>query len=124
MLGLNVRPSMATVLARTVPPQAWTILRAMVRFRWSFTATVVSISRSGAPLSCAVLTRASVSFGKQEPPYPGPACRNFEPMRLSSPMPRATSCTFAPTFSQRSAISLMNVILSARKGVGGVLYQL
>ena len=68
----------------------------------------------GAPASCAVLTSASVSFGKHEPPYPGPACRNFEPMRLSSPMPRATSCTSAPTFSQRSAISLMKVIFVAR----------
>ena len=36
-------------------------------------------------------------------------------MRLSRPMPRATSCTLAPTFSQRSAISLMKVTFIARK---------
>ncbi len=38
-------------------------------------------------------------------------------MRLSSPMPRATSCTSAPTRSHRSAISLMKVILVARKAL-------
>ena len=58
---------------------------------------------------------AEVSFGKQEPPKPGPACRNFGPMRVSRPMPMATSWTFAPTFSQTLAISLMNVIFVARK---------
>jgi hypothetical protein len=53
------------------------------------------------------LDEGATSFGKQEPPKPGPACRNFGPILLSSPMPRATSCTSAPTLSQRSAISLM-----------------
>ena len=42
-------------------------------------------------------------------------------MRLSSPMPRATSCTSAPTFSHRSAISLMKVILVARKALAAYL---
>ena len=42
-------------------------------------------------------------------------------MRLSAPMPRATSCTFAPTFSQRSAISLMKVIFIARKALPAYL---
>ena len=42
-------------------------------------------------------------------------------MRLSSPMPRATSCTSAPTFSPRSAISLMKVILVARKALAAYL---
>ncbi len=36
-------------------------------------------------------------------------------MRLSSPMPRATTSTFAPSASQSSATSLMNEILVARK---------
>ena len=62
-----------------------------------------------------------MSFGKQEPPKPGPACRNFVPMRLSSPMPRATSWTSAPTFSERSAISLMKVILVARNAFAAYL---
>ena len=42
-------------------------------------------------------------------------------MRLSMPMPRATSCTLAPTFSQRSAISLMKVILTARNALAAYL---
>ena len=42
-------------------------------------------------------------------------------MRLSSPMPRATSCTSAPTASQRSAISLMKVIFIARKALAAYL---
>ncbi len=56
------------VLPRTSPPMAEMILRAMARLRESFTATVASMSRSGASLSCAVLTSATVSFGKHEPP--------------------------------------------------------
>ena len=42
-------------------------------------------------------------------------------MRPSSPMPRATSCTSPPTFSHRSAISLMKVILVARKALAAYL---
>lgn len=42
-------------------------------------------------------------------------------MRLSSPMPRAISCTSAPTFSARSAISFMNVILVARNAFAAYL---
>jgi hypothetical protein len=36
-------------------------------------------------------------------------------------MPRATSWTLPPTFSQRSAISLMKVILVARKALAAYL---
>src|SRR6266581_57126 len=36
-------------------------------------------------------------------------------------MPRATSCTSAPTFSARSAISLMKVILVARNALAAYL---
>ena len=42
-------------------------------------------------------------------------------MRLSRPMPRATSCTLAPTSSHRLAISLMKVILVARKALAAYL---
>src|SRR5664279_4842989 len=42
-------------------------------------------------------------------------------MRLSSPMPRATSWISAPTFSDKSAISLMKVILVARKALAAYL---
>ena len=36
-------------------------------------------------------------------------------------MPRATSCTLPPTFSQRSAISLMNEIFIARNELAAYL---
>ena len=42
-------------------------------------------------------------------------------MRLSRPIPRATSWISAPTFSDRSAISLMKVILVARKALAAYL---
>ena len=96
----------------------------MRRLRASLTATTVSTMRMGAPTCSAVRASASVSFGKQEPPKPGPGCRNLRPMRPSRPMPRATSCTSAPTASQRSAISLMKVILVARKALAAYLIEL
>ena len=50
-----------------------------------------------------------------------PGRRNDEPIRLSRPMPRATSVTSAPTSSQTFAISLMNEILVARKAFAASL---
>ena len=114
VLGLNVRPSTPIVLPPRSSPSASITLPAIAVLRRSLALTVASTSVSGRPASAAVRTRASVSFGKQEPPKPGPACRNFDPMRLSSPMPRATCCTSASTASHRSAISLMKVIFIAR----------
>ena len=43
-----------------------------------------------------------------------PGMQEFRSDAVVEPMPRATSCTWAPTFSERSAISLMKVILVAR----------
>ena len=37
-----------------------------------------------------------VTFWKHEPPKPTLALRNFEPMRVSTPMACATSLTLAP----------------------------
>ncbi len=56
-------------------------------------------------------------MGKHEPPKPIPACRNFGPMRSSSPIPRATSTTSAPVSSHTLAISLMNEIFVARNAL-------
>ena len=41
--------------------------------------------------SIAELINALTSFGKQQPPYPSPALRNFGPIRLSKPIALATS---------------------------------
>ena len=42
-------------------------------------------------------------------------------MRLSRPMPRDTSCTLAPSFSHRSAISLIKVIFVAKNAFAAYL---
>ena len=47
--GLKVRPSTAIVLPRTEPPHAAITRIAIADLRASFTATVVSTSRDGAP---------------------------------------------------------------------------
>ena len=103
------------------PFSAWLTLRAIARLRVWLTATTDSTIRKGTPKSCAVLSSATASFGKHEPPNPGPALRKRAPMRSSRPIPRATSSTSAPTSSQRSAISLMNVILVARNALAAYL---
>ncbi len=56
------------VLPATLAPRVFSTRSAMAFLRASFTWTVVSISRVGAPCCWAVRTRAMVSFGKQEPP--------------------------------------------------------
>ena len=66
--GLKVRPSTATVLPRRLLPQAARMRPAMPDLRASFTDTVASTSRDGAPASWAIRISASVSLGKQEPP--------------------------------------------------------
>ena len=46
-----------------------------------------------------------------------PARRKLGAMRVSSPIPRATSTTSAPVSSQTFAISLMNEIFVAKKAL-------
>ena len=40
-------------------------------------------ARSRSPAARAVCRSAATSFGKHDPPYPGPGCRNWNPMRSS-----------------------------------------
>ena len=56
------------------------MFRAIARLRTSFAA--ITRVRSGTSWSCAVLMSAVVSFGKHEPPKPGPGCRSFAPIRF------------------------------------------
>ena len=49
-----------------------------------------------------------MTFWKQLPPKPGPAFRNFGPMRESLPMARPTSRTSAPVASQKAAVLLIS----------------
>ena len=45
----------------------------------------------------------------------------MEPIRPSIPIPLATACTSAPVFSHSAAISLMKLILVARKALAAYL---
>ena len=58
---------------------------------------------------------AFTSFGRQLPPYHTQAERKFLPIRGSSPSHFATSSISAQTSSEKFEISLMKLILVARK---------
>ena len=61
-----------------------------------------------------------MSFLKQEPPKPTPAFRNLGPMRLSAPIARATSATFAPVFSHSSVSALIEEMRCARNAFAAI----
>ena len=62
-----------------------------------------------------------MSLGRQPPPKPMPALRNFRPIRASRPIASASRVTSAPVASQTSAIALMNEILVARNELAATL---
>ena len=66
-------------------------------------------------LSSAVTRNARTSFGKHEPPQPGPGSKNLLPILESLPIPNKTSFAFAPTDSHKAAISFTYESLIARK---------
>src|SRR5262249_2530130 len=79
-------------------------------------------SKAGSyPYSFAISINAETSLPKHDPPQPTPAFKNFGPMRLSSPNPRTTSLTSAPTRSQIFAISFAKLIFVARKALAAYL---
>ena len=83
MLALNVRPQAATGTPSSEPPASRRIF-SIIRSCWTrFTSTTPSRRLKSYPARTAVWSSAAVSFGKQEPPYPGPGCRNSNPIRLS-----------------------------------------
>ena len=55
---------------------------------------------------CGEMHEGLKTFGKQKPLKPKPARKNWPPMRGSSPMAWVTSWKSAPSFSQRSAMTL------------------
>ena len=117
--GLNATPSSATV----APERSRCFFSFPMTRRFCSSLTSMTAVRSWKwypelPASC---LRAETSLGKQLPPKPMPALRNDRPMRGSWPMPSATVTTSAPTSSQTLAISLMKVILVARKALDAYL---
>jgi hypothetical protein len=81
----------------------------------SLVAMLALTNGSSIPAAAATCTRAFVSFGRQDPPHPGPGCRNACPIRRSCPMPSVTSATSAPSTSQSSASALTYDSFIARK---------
>ena len=65
----------------------------------------------------AIDTKPFVSFGKQDPPYAGPALKNLLPILASEPIPTEISSTFIFAASHKFAISFIKVILVAKKAL-------
>ncbi len=78
------------------------------------------VSAWSAPSSPARAMKARMSLGRQPPPKPMPARRNFFPMRSSWPIASASFTTSPSAASQTSAMALMNEILVARKELAEV----
>ena len=58
------------------------------------------------------------SFGRHEPPNPGPACKNKEPILGSIPITFATSSTLAPGIVwQRLEIEFIKLIFVAKNAL-------
>ena len=76
------------------------------------------------PFLFAKYFNALVSFGKQLPPYPIPALKKLEPILGSYDIPFATSSIFAPTSSQRLAISFIYEIFNAKKSFDAYLHYI
>ena len=91
VFGLKVKPKMAIFLPFTLLPQAKIIFLAIFFFRLLLKEITSSIRPIGDPNALAVAANSRLSFGKQEPPNPGPGCKNLSPIRLSNPMLFATS---------------------------------
>ena len=118
--GLKARPSRATTVPSSAP-RCFLSLPTTRRFCSSLTSMTEVSSWKWYPELPASCLSAETSLGKQVPPKPMPACRNAGPMRRSSPMPSATTATSAPTSSHTLAISLMKLILVARKALDAYL---
>jgi hypothetical protein len=100
-----------------MPPNAFATLRAIARLRWSLTATTVSMTATASRYPACPWISAIVSFGKQETAEPRPSVQDFRPNPVVQPNPPRDLWTLAPTFSARSAISLMRATFVGKKGV-------
>ena len=121
--GLNAAPSTATRRPTIDPPQT---SRARSTMRTRRRMLIASTSRRklsawSTPSSPARAMKARMSLGRQPPPKPSPALRNFRPIRASCPIASASTVTSAPVASHSSAMALMNEILVARNELAATL---
>ena len=123
LLGLNAAPSTATRRPSSEPSHTSRV-RSTIRWRRRMLMSSTSrrnVSAWSAPSSPARAMNARMSLGRQPPPKPSPALRNRRPMRASWPIASASATTSASTFSQTSAMALMNEILVARNEFAATL---
>ena len=85
----------------------------------SLARSTVSTISIGVPKSLAVLTSARKSFGKHEPPKPGPAAKKSVRCDVE-PDADGELRIFAPVASQSLASSLMKVTLVARIALAAI----
>ena len=107
VLGLNAKPNTAICFPAKSPPIKDFIFSVILVFWWSLAEIAASIVFMGKPLLLDNAANAWISLGKQEPPNPGPGCKNFGLILPSCPIAFATWCTSAPTSSHKLATSLM-----------------
>jgi hypothetical protein len=100
-----------------MPPNAFATLCAIARLRWSLTATTVSMIRNSVSLSCLALDQRHRVLWKAGTAEPRPSVQDFRPNPVVQPNPARDLWTLAPTFSARSAISLMMATFVGKKGV-------
>ena len=113
--ALNVTPQSVIRAPSRSPPASRVALSTIHRRCDSFASIDARTSVNGRSTSSAIAASAAVSFGKHEPPHPGPGCRKRSPMRLSRPTDPRTSRTSAPRSSQSSATLFAKLIFIARK---------
>lgn len=113
--ALKARPHTAMRLPAHPPSRCWASRLTTRSNCRSLLATVLSSCANGSPSCRATCASARVSFGRHEPPQPGPAARNFGPILGSIPRTRIISCTSAPAASQIFAIALTKLSRVARK---------
>ena len=118
--GLNARPQTATVRPSS-PPSRRSSLRTKARRPSRLMSSTARSSCGWQLASAAMYSSACTSLGRQDPPKPMPACREWGPMRLSKPIPAATCRTSAPSSSQICATSLMKEMRVARKALAAYL---
>ncbi|CAM5242287.1 hypothetical protein SFUMM280S_03168 [Streptomyces fumanus] len=121
--GLKVAPSTATRLPRNGPPPSAWRASSTIWPRWRMLIESISrrkVSAWSAPSSPARAMNARMSLGRQPPPKPIPARRNFRPIRSSYPIASASLATSPPAASHTSAIALMKEIFVARKEFAAV----
>ena len=115
VFALNVTPKKQIFLFLTLLLSIWLIFFKSNSDLKEFDLITLLITDKFVLNLSAVAAIALVSFGKQDPPYAGPALKKRLPILLSKPIPIEISSTSMFVFSHKFAISLINVILVARK---------